>query len=419
MHPARLLQMGLPELSTSGDGHSLAQQQALAGLGAFGMGIGMNLGGIPGMGMMGLGLPNSTPVSMNMPGLMGFGQNQMQASRQARRLYAGNLPPDVTEDELKRFFNKAMIDGNPHGDPGESIVSVYLNLPKKFGFVEFRTPEEATAAMNLDGITFRGQMLTIRRPSDYTPPPPNAPSQSSSSSKPVVQLDVSKLGVISTQVPDGPNKVFCGGLPYNLTETEVKELLSAYGPLSAFHLVREKDSQQSKGYCFFEYHETSITDEAIKGLNGLEIRGKTLTVRRAQAKGATTTPAPTMLNINPLGFASLASTPLNMMTPPTRIIVLLSMINAEDLKNDQEYKEIKEDIEAECAKYGSVRSVTIPRPVPNSTTVQYGVGKVYVEFEEISHALKAKSELEGRQFSGRTVLADFISEQKYFMQDFS
>ncbi len=81
-------------------------------------------------------------------------------------------------------------------------------------------------------------------------------------------------------------QVFCGGLPYTLTETEVKELLAVYGPLRAFHLVKDKDSNQSKGFCFFEYVNPVVTDEAVKGLNGLEIRGKTLTVRRAQARSA-------------------------------------------------------------------------------------------------------------------------------------
>jgi len=38
--------------------------------------------------------------------------------------------------------------------PGDAVLSVYLNLAKKFGFVEFRTVEEAAAALQLDGIEF-------------------------------------------------------------------------------------------------------------------------------------------------------------------------------------------------------------------------------------------------------------------------
>jgi RNA recognition motif-containing protein len=40
-------------------------------------------------------------------------------------------------------------------------------------------------------------------------------------------------------VAEGPGKVFVGGLPYHLTEDEIKELLSAFGPLRSFHLVKD------------------------------------------------------------------------------------------------------------------------------------------------------------------------------------
>ena len=77
------------------------------------------------------------------------------------------------------------------------------------------------------------------------------------------KIDMTRIGVVSTQVPDGPNKVFCGGLPYDLGEEQIKELLSAYGRLKSFHLVREKDTVTSKGYCFFEYLDENLTEPAI------------------------------------------------------------------------------------------------------------------------------------------------------------
>ena len=36
--------------------------------------------------------------------------------------------------------------------------------------VQFRTPEDATAGLALDGIQFRGVAMRIRRPKDYIPP---------------------------------------------------------------------------------------------------------------------------------------------------------------------------------------------------------------------------------------------------------
>lgn len=41
-------------------------------------------------------------------------------------------------------------------------------------------------------------------------------------SGPIPKLNLSVLGIISNTVPDSDNKVFIGGLPYNLTEDQVR-----------------------------------------------------------------------------------------------------------------------------------------------------------------------------------------------------
>lgn len=39
---------------------------------------------------------------------------------------------------------------------------------------------------------------------------------------PIPKLNLSVLGIVSSTVPDSDNKVFIGGLPYNLTDEQVK-----------------------------------------------------------------------------------------------------------------------------------------------------------------------------------------------------
>ena len=72
-------------------------------------------------------------------------------------------------------------------------------------------------------------------------------------------------GVVSTVVPDSPHKVFLGGLPNYLNEDQVKELLTSFGQLRAFNLVKDSATGLSKGYAFCEYVDVSITDQAIAG----------------------------------------------------------------------------------------------------------------------------------------------------------
>ena len=44
--------------------------------------------------------------------------------------------------------------GGASGGVGDCVVNVYINQEKKFAFVEFRTVEEASNCMALDGIVY-------------------------------------------------------------------------------------------------------------------------------------------------------------------------------------------------------------------------------------------------------------------------
>ena len=91
--------------------------------------------------------------------------------------------------------------------------------------------------MAFDGIIFMSGPLRIRRPKDYMGNEYSAPSA------------MHVPGVVSTNVPDSANKIFVGGLPTYLNEEQVMELLSSFGELKAFNLVRENGNGPSK-VCF-------------------------------------------------------------------------------------------------------------------------------------------------------------------------
>ena len=60
------------------------------------------------------------------------------------------------------------------------------------------------------------------------------------------------------------------------------------------------------------------------------------------------------------------------------------------------WQDILEDIREECAKYGEVRSIEIPRPVPGVDVP--GCGKVFIEFSTDSECQKAQHALSGRRW---------------------
>jgi len=352
----------------------------------------------------------------------------MQATRHARRIYVGGLGQN-TEKEIEDFFNGVLTRALGRAPPagGTYVINVYMNHERRFAFVEFGSIALTTACMQLDGILFNGQPLKVKRPNDYTPsmvPPTN---------EPVPILDMSALGVVSTTVPDGPNKVFVGGLPYDLSAEQIKELLSAFGPLKAFHLVKDAGAMVSKGYGFCEWADPSVTDKACESLNNMAVCGKTLTVRRAvgiaEAKaglvGAAMPPAVALASFG-LGEFGMAAglggfSGIGPGLPPvfepatpvaTRVLVLSNMVTPEELVDDEEFEDIVADVRNECAKFGTVKAVVIPRGPP-------GVGKVFVEFGSAEECRVAQATLHGRMFAQRKVIADYMSEAEFAAKDFS
>jgi len=216
---------------------------------------------------------------------------QPQQTRHARRLYVGQVSPDLSDQQVHNFFRDSVYTamGIVHPTPGDDpILSVYINKERHFAFVEFTTMDVTTACLAFNGMDMSGRgNITIKRPNDYNPA--NAPGASAEFMN---KFDVSKLGIVSSIVTDSPNKIFIGGLPYHLADAQVMELLEAFGKIKAFHLVKsDSNAVTSKGYCFVQYADETARDIAILGLNGMDMGGgKVLSAKiaseRAEGEGA-------------------------------------------------------------------------------------------------------------------------------------
>merc|ERR1712170_110270 len=311
-------------------------------------------------------------------------------TRQARRIYVGNIPFGFSEQEMIDFFNQQMHLSGLAQAEGNPILACHINRDKNFAFLECRSTDETTQAMAFDGINFKGQSLKLRRPRDYQPLPGGG------------DMGMAGFagipGMISTVVSDSPNKLFVAGLPNYLNDEQVKELLTSFGQLKAFNLVKDTTTGLSKGYAFAEYLDTTITDQAIAGLNGMQLGDKKLIVQLASV-GAKNVVGMNMLpaSVQIPGMSGMSGPGL-----PTEVLCLLNMVTEDELKDEEEYEDILEDIREECSKYGEVRSLEIPRPLPGVDVP--GVGKVFVEFRTDSECQKAQHALSGRRFSNRTVV---------------
>ncbi|XP_075501297.1 splicing factor U2af large subunit A-like isoform X2 [Primulina tabacum] len=363
---------------------------------------------IPGM------FPNMLPLAPGQFGalpLMPVQAMTQQATRHARRVYVGGLPPSANEQSVATYFSHVMsaIGGNTAG-PGDAVVNVYINHEKKFAFVEMRSVEEASNAMALDGIMFEGAPVKVRRPSDYNP----SLAATLGSSQPSPNLNLAAVGLTpgSAGGLEGPDRIFVGGLPYYFTEGQVRELLESFGHLRGFDLVKDRETGNSKGYAFCVYQDLSVTDIACAALNGIKMGDKTLTVRRANQGTSQPNPEQECVLLHAQQQIALQKLMLQPSVLATKVLCLTEVVNAEELNDDDDYEDILEDMKIECGKFGTLVNVIIPRP-PSNNEPAPGVGKVFLEYEDVEGATKARQGLHGRKFGGKEVVAVFYPENKF------
>jgi len=82
-------------------------------------------------------------------------------SRGARELYVGNLPNAITSAQLVLFLNKVAQAVQVNTLPGEPVLNATIDAGGLFASVEFRTTEEATNALRLNGVECLGSPLKI------------------------------------------------------------------------------------------------------------------------------------------------------------------------------------------------------------------------------------------------------------------
>ncbi|CAN4084037.1 unnamed protein product [Withania somnifera] len=343
-----------------------------------------------------------------------------QATRHARRVYVGGLPPLANEQTISAFFSHVMIavGGNSAG-PGDAVVNVYINHEKKFAFVEMRTVEEASNAMALDGVVFEGVSVRIRRPTDYNPS--LAAALGPSHPNPHLNLTAAGLTPGATGDVEEPDRIFVGGLPYLLLKT-----------LRRFEVVKDRDTGNSKGYGFCRYQDPLVTDVACASLNGLKMGDKTLTVRRATSSGQVKSEQECILTQarQHIAMQKMALEAGGMAIPgteikpvvtaeiPTKVLCLTEVITPQELFDNLEYGEIMEDMREEGQKFGHLIDVVIPRPEPDQPMIE-GLGKVFLEYSDTVGCTKAKAALGGRKFGGNTAVAIYYPEDKYYDKDYA
>jgi RNA recognition motif-containing protein len=78
--------------------------------------------------------------------------------------------------------------------------------------------------------------------------------------------------------------IYVGNLSYEITEDELREAFEAFGQVESAKIIQDNYSGRSKGFGFVEMPEEAEAQSAIDGLDGKEMKGRTLKVNKARPR---------------------------------------------------------------------------------------------------------------------------------------
>eukprot|EP01114_Cavostelium_apophysatum_P016552 TRINITY_DN4731_c0_g1_i2.p1 TRINITY_DN4731_c0_g1~~TRINITY_DN4731_c0_g1_i2.p1 ORF type:complete len:261 (-),score=58.69 TRINITY_DN4731_c0_g1_i2:798-1580(-) len=179
----------------------------------------------------------------------------VQERNQDATVYVGDLDQQVTESLLWELMLQAGPVVNVH-IPKDKLTGVHSG----FGFVEFRSEEDADYAMKvMNMIKLYGKPIKVNKASQ----------------------DKKTLDV-------GAN-LFIGNLDPEVDEKLLYDTFSAFGLVIATpKIMRETENQASKGFGFISYDSFEAADAAIGAMNGQFLCGRPITVSYALKKDSKT-----------------------------------------------------------------------------------------------------------------------------------
>lgn len=78
--------------------------------------------------------------------------------------------------------------------------------------------------------------------------------------------------------------IYVSNLPYRLSNEELRDIFAAYGEVSRVKIVKDKDTNRSKGFGFVEMLNDDEGKRAISELNDKDVGGRALRVNEARPR---------------------------------------------------------------------------------------------------------------------------------------
>ena len=79
-------------------------------------------------------------------------------------------------------------------------------------------------------------------------------------------------------------RLYVGNLPFDITENDLRDMLSKHGPVNEIHVIMDKMTGRARGFAFATMNTEEGAKAAILALNGKDWKGRALTVNEARPR---------------------------------------------------------------------------------------------------------------------------------------
>jgi RNA recognition motif-containing protein len=78
--------------------------------------------------------------------------------------------------------------------------------------------------------------------------------------------------------------IYVGNLSRDVAEADLREAFQAFGEVATASVIKDKYTGESRGFGFVEMPNKAEADAAISGLNGKDLKGRTISVNEARPR---------------------------------------------------------------------------------------------------------------------------------------
>jgi len=347
--------------------------------------------------------------------------------RDSRTVFCMQLSQRCRARDVEDFFSSV--------GKVRDVKLIVCNKTRRFkgiSYVEFKDLESVPLALGLSGQKLLGVPVVVQ------------PSQA----------EKNRVGNYTDPMvrPDkGPMKLYVGSLHFNITEDMLRGIFEPFGRIQSIQLMKDPETDRSKGYGFITYNEAEDAKKAMEHLNGFELAGRSMKVGHVTEQsvgpnlldqdderagfdlGATgrlalmaklaegtgmklPQQAREALNVKPPNLDMPRNQQLVNVAPPaaqqtamppiaTECFMLSNMFDPQHEREPAWDQEIRDDVVDECNKHGGVLHIYVDKASPQ--------GNVYVKCPNIATAVAAVNALHGRWFAGKVITAAYVPVVNY------